>query len=83
MFRGWQPGYYNLLTAKKDKKIHVFEVLIFLEHTITISLKKFSSNTIFSWYNFGIFYIAKFNYISGGPNKVKEMFWNIFDRPLY
>ena len=25
----WQPSYYNLLTDKKDKKLHVFEVLIF------------------------------------------------------
>ena len=52
------------------------------KHTATISLKKFSSNTIFSWYNFGRFYIVKFNYFSGRPNKVKEMFWNIFDWPL-
>ena len=26
-----QPGYYNLLTEKKNVKIHVFEVLIFLK----------------------------------------------------
>ena len=26
-----QPGYYNLLTQKKEKKIHDFEVLIFLK----------------------------------------------------
>ena len=26
-----QPGYYNLVTEKKDKKIHVFEVLVFLK----------------------------------------------------
>ena len=27
----WQPRYYNLLTVKNNKKIHVFEVLIFLK----------------------------------------------------
>ena len=27
----WQPGYYNLLTEIKNKKIHVFDVLIFFE----------------------------------------------------
>ena len=27
----WQPGYYNLLTEKKDKKVYAFEVLIFLK----------------------------------------------------
>ena len=47
----WQPRYYNLLTEKKDKKIHDFD------------LKKFSSNKkAFRWYTFGKFYIVKFNY---------------------
>ena len=46
----WQPRYYNLLTEKKHKKIHDFD------------LKKFSSNNIFRWYTFGKFYIVKFNY---------------------
>ena len=61
----WQPSYYNLLTDKKDKKIHVFEVLIyfFWKYIVTISLKKFSSNTISSWYNFGKYYIVIFNYL--------------------
>ena len=27
----WQPRYYNLLTGKKDMKIHDFEVLVFLK----------------------------------------------------
>ena len=48
----------------------------------TVNLKKFSSNTIFTWYTFGKFYIVKFNYFSGRPNKVQEMFWNIFDWSL-
>ena len=39
-----QRRFYNFLT--KDK-YHVFEVLIFFEGTATVSLKKFSSNTIF------------------------------------
>ena len=51
--------YYNLLTEKKDEKIHDFE------------LKKFSSNTIFRWYTFGKFYFAKSNYFSGRQKKVK------------
>ena len=27
----WPPCYYNLSTEKKEKKIHVFEALIFLK----------------------------------------------------
>ena len=54
----------------------------FWKHTITISLKMFPSNTIFSWYDFGKLYIVKFNYFSRKANKVKEMFWNVFDWPL-
>ena len=30
-FVSWHSGSYNLLAGKKDEKIHVFEVLIFLE----------------------------------------------------
>ena len=48
-FALWQPRYYNLLTVKNNKKIHVFEVLIFFifwKLTGTVSLKKFASNTI-------------------------------------
>ena len=52
----WQPRYYNLLTEKKDKKIHDFD------------LKKLSSNNIFRWYTFGKFWIVKFNYFSGRPS---------------
>ena len=29
---------------------------------------------IFSWYTSGKFYIVKFNYLSGRPNKVKKSF---------
>ena len=42
-----QPRYYNLLTEKGYNKIHVFEVLIFGRHSVTVNLKKFSSSTIF------------------------------------
>ena len=44
------------MTEKKDKKIHAFEVLIFFgKRTVTVSLKKFTSITIFRWYTFGKF----------------------------
>ena len=35
------------LNEKNDTKIHVFEILIFWKRTASVSLKKFSSNTIF------------------------------------
>ena len=53
------------------KKIHVFEVRTFWRRTVTVNLKKFSRNTIFSWYIFCEFYIVKFNYFSSRPNKMK------------
>ena len=63
------------MTEKKDKKIHAFEVLIFFgKRTVTVSLKKFTSITIFRWYTFGKFDVVKFSYFSGRPNKMKEMF---------
>ena len=43
----WQTRFYNLLTEEKDKKIHIFEIFIFLKKC-------------FRWYTFGKFYIAKF-----------------------
>ena len=55
-----QRRFYNLLT--KDK-YHVFEVLIFFEGTATVSLKKFSSSTIFRWNFFEKFYIIYSNSI--------------------
>ena len=77
----WQLPYYNWL-KKNDKKIHLFEVLVFWKRTVIVDLKKFSSNTIFRWYTFREFYIVKFSYFSERPNKVKERLWNIFDWPL-
>ena len=73
-----QPRYYNLLTDKKDKKIHVFEILIYWKRTVAVNPKKLSSSTIFRWYTFAKFYIVKYNHFSGGPNKTKDIFWNIF-----
>ena len=35
-----QPSYHNLLTDKKDKKIHVFEVLIFFENILSLSVSR-------------------------------------------
>ena len=90
IFKIW--GKLNLLcdnqiikTEKKDKKIHIFQVLSsFQKRTAIVNLKKFSSNTIFITiiYTFGKFYVAKFNDFSERPNNAKEMFWNIFDWPL-
>ena len=48
----WQPGYYNLLSNKKDKILTFLRYSFFWKRTVTISLKKLSSNTIFSWYVF-------------------------------
>ena len=50
-----QPRYDNLLTGKKGNKIYVSETLIFLKHTVTVNLKKFSSKTIFRLYTWGKF----------------------------
>ena len=50
---------------KSIRRFTLLRYSFFWKHTATISLKKFSSNTIFSWYNFGKFYIVKFNYFSG------------------
>ena len=68
----WQLGYYNLLTEKKEKKIHVFEVLIFLKTSCYCQSQVFSLNTVFRWYTLEKFYVVIFNYFSGRPNKVKE-----------
>ena len=64
------------------RKLAFLKYSFFLKCTGTVNLKKFSSNTIFTWYTFGKFYIVKFNCFSGRPNKVQEMFWNIFDWSL-
>ena len=69
----WQPGYYDLLTKIKAKKIQVFEVLIILKRTVTVSHKKFSWNTIIRLCTFGKFYIVKLNYFSEW--NVSKHFW--------
>ena len=81
-FALWHLLYYNLLTVKNHKKIHVFKYSFFFKLTGTVSLKKFSSNTILRSCTFGKFYIVKFNHFSRRPDEVKERFWNIFDGPL-
>ena len=40
-----QPRYYNLLTEKNYKKIHVFEVLIFFEDVPLLSISRNSLQT--------------------------------------
>ena len=67
----WEQRFCNWL-KKNNTKIHAFEVISLWKRTVTVNPKKFSSNTIFRWYTFGKFYIAKFNYLSERPNKVKN-----------
>ena len=64
---------------KRIRKFTFLKYSIFGKRTFTVNLKNFSSNINFRWYTFGKFYIVKFNYFSGEPNKGKERFWNIFD----
>ena len=73
------------ITYSLKNRIRKFTFLrysFFWKRTDTLNLMKISSKTIFTWYTFGKFYIAKFSYFSGRPNKVKEILWNIFDWPL-
>ena len=77
-----RPGYYNLLTEKRMRKFTFLKYSFFWKHTVTVNLKKIFSNTNFRWYTFSKLYILKFIYFSGRPNKLKEMFWNIFVWPL-
>ena len=67
---------------KEIRKLTLLKYSFSWNRTVTVNLMKLSSNNNFRWYNFGKFYIVKFNYFSGKPNKVKEMFWNIFYWPL-
>ena len=78
-----QASYYKLLTEKCIRKFICLKYSLFSRRTRYVSLMKFSWNTIFKWYIFGIFYIVKFNYFSWRPNKVKYRFWNIFDWSLW
>ena len=36
----WQAHYYNLLAEKKDKKIHVLQILIFRKPTVILSISR-------------------------------------------
>ena len=73
----WQPRYNNLLTEKKiARKFTFLKHSFFWKHIITVNLKNLQ---IYVW---GKFYMAKFSYLSGRFNKVKERFWNVFDSPL-
>ena len=57
-------SYYNLLNEKKYKKIHVFEVLIFLNTYRYCQSQEILLKHHFRWYIFGKFYIVKFNNFS-------------------
>ena len=67
---------------KKDKKFTFSKNSFSWKCTVTVNLKKFSSNTTFRWYTFGKFFIVKFNYSSGRLIRWKRYFWSIFDWPL-
>ena len=43
----WQTGYYNLLTEKKDSKIHVFEVLLFFVNVMLLSISRNSLRALY------------------------------------
>ena len=72
----WQPRYYNLMTEKGIRKFTLFNSREY--NVVLIFLKTPSLDDIL----LGKFYIVKFNYFSGRPNKMEERFWNIFDWPL-
>ena len=79
----WKPRHYDLFTEKKKIRKFIFlKNAFFSKRTVTVDLKKFSLNTNFRWHTFEEFRVVKFNYFSERLNKVKETFWNIFDRPL-
>ena len=67
----WQPRYCKLLTRKIKRKFTFLNYSFFWKRTAIVNLKKFSSNTVFRLYNFGEFYLVKFSYFSGKPNKVE------------
>ena len=50
----WQPRYYNLLTKKKDKKMHVlkysFFFFFFFENVLLLSISRNSLQTLRWWY---------------------------------
>ena len=74
----WQSRYCKLLTGKTIRKFTFLNYSFFWKRTAIVNLKKFSSNTVFRLYTFREFYIVKFIYFSGKPNKVKQVlkyFW--------
>ena len=74
----WQSRYCKLLTGKTIRKFTFLNYSFFWKRTAIVNLKKFSSNTVFRLYTFREFYIVKFSYFSGKPNKVKQVlkyFW--------
>ena len=62
----WQSHSYNLLT-EKDKKSSFLKYSFLWERTVTVSVKKLSSNIVFRRNSFGKFYIVKLNCFSGRP----------------
>ena len=74
----WQSRYCKLLTGKIIRKFTFLNYLFFWKRIAIVNLKKFSSNTVFRLYTFREFYLVKFSYFSGKPNKVKQVlkyFW--------
>ena len=70
----WQPRYYNLLTKTIIRRFTFLKCLFSWKLTGIFNLKKSSSSTIFRWCTFGKLYIAKFNYCSGRPKRLKRGF---------
>ena len=79
-FALWQPRYYNLLTVKNNKKIHVFEVLIFFYFLKTYRYCqseeiRFKHHPYPYIMHISEIYFVKFNYFSGRPNNVTTLRW--------
>ena len=77
---------YLLKIARKSLLKHSFFVL---KLSVTVNLKKCSSNTIFSWYTFRKLYMVWFNCFSGRPRswksekEVLKYFWLTTMRVIY
>ena len=74
----WKPSYYTFDWKKSLRKFTFLKHSFFWKRTVTVNLKKLSSNTIFRWYTFGKFYNIKFNYFSGGARGFEIFFIELF-----
>ena len=76
----WQHVIIRYWLKKNDQKIHIFEVLIFFENVLLLSVSRnylqapsLDYILMENFIDFFIFFV-KFNYFSGRPNKGKRGF---------